>query len=457
MGLTPLTFTGISSFSSDFQTILQRSLSIAEIPLQILQNKDSDILQQKTLLGSMNSVVADLGSSLTSLGEIATNQALAASSSDSSVVSVTNTGASAPTQYTINEITSLAKPATETSLQSYADSSSTPVSSTGTVELTVGSQSYQFTLSQNNLLGLRDAINAQGAGVTATILTTGSGNYLSVSANSPGTTTLALKDDPEGANTDLLTTTIDPVSGMQGSNAVFKLNGISISRSSNTVNDVIPGVTFNLLDTTSSPVRVTLASDRTQLASALQDFATKYNAVVDAVNQQVGQSAGLLSGDYIVRQIQQDLRQVGSYTTTSGTVRSLADLGIEFDDTGKMSLNQDTFNNLSDTQISDAFSFLGSATTGLASLASNFTQLSDPIDGLIKLQQDGYDQTDQQLQKQISDLTDRINATQQSTSAKLQAADALLAELESQQSMVDASVQGLNYVAFGKNTGTTGQ
>jgi hypothetical protein len=64
------------------------------------------------------------------------------------------------------------------------------------MQLVVGSATSTFTLANNNLVSLRDKINSLGAGVTASILTTSDGNYLTISANATGATTLQLIDDP---------------------------------------------------------------------------------------------------------------------------------------------------------------------------------------------------------------------------------------------------------------------
>src|SRR5262249_14951837 len=157
------------------------------------------------------------------------------------------------------------------------------------------------------------------------------------------------------SGTNLLTET------NQGTNAVFKLNGIDISQAGNVVNSVIPGVTLTILKASSSPVTVSVASDRSQLSSALQDFVARYNALKQQINAQVGPAAGLLVGDTVVNQLQSELRQVTSYRGATGTVRSLADLGVVFSNTGVASFNSNTFNSLSDVQVNDGFSFLGSA------------------------------------------------------------------------------------------------
>jgi len=181
-----------SASTRDLQSILNRAVQIAQIPMTRLQNRDSTVLQQKSSLVSLQSDLAALASSMQSLGKLAANQALSATSSNPDVVTVASTGATSAATYTINSFTSPAAAASETSLSSYADSSSTPVSSNGSMDLVVGSKTYNFTLATNNLVTLRDTINSLNAGVTASILTTSGGNYLSISANSTGAATLHL-------------------------------------------------------------------------------------------------------------------------------------------------------------------------------------------------------------------------------------------------------------------------
>lgn len=446
--LTPLTINGVSKYSSDMQAILNRAVQIAQIPITFLQNHDSTVLQQESLLSGIGSAVSTFGDSLTALGTIAQSQALSATSSNTSAVTATATGATSPGTYTIDSVTSVAAAASERTNASFADSTSTPVSSTGTLNLVVGSNNYKFTLTNNSLVGLRDQINSLGAGVNASILTTSKGNYLSISANATGATTLKLFDDPDGANTNLLTNT------NQGSNAVFSLNGIPISQPGNVVNDVVPGVTFTIAGQSSSPTTVTLASDATQLSGALQTFVDSYNALTTQVQGQVGPAGGLLSGDTIIGQLQDLQRQITSYTGTTGSIKSLADLGIEFSSTGVASFNQTTFSQLSSTQISDAFSFIGSATTGLAGFAQQVNGFTDPVSGLIADEQTGLSNTDKDLQSQIATLQDRANLMQSNLQLQLATADAGLADLESQQNTLTASLQGLSLVLYGQNPQT---
>ena len=549
-GTGALYFTGISQYSSDFQSILTRAQQIAQLPITALQNEVSSNQGKSQALDTLDPVVASLGSAVASLGSLAANGGLSASSSDSSLVTATSTGNPAAGTYTISDIKSLASAASEMSLTGYADATSAKVSSSGYVNLVIGSQTYQLNISQNNnLSGLVNAINNSGAGVNASILTTGTGatpDYLVLTAASTGATTLQLNDlqspndlvtntgtgtetslntyadssstrvsasgylnlvvgsttynlnissnnnlnglvqaiNSSGANAtasivnnalsistkDSSATTIQ-VNDMtpknlisntnQGSNADFFLNGIEVTRSSNTVNNIISGVSFTLTGQTTSSApsaTISVSSDASQLSTALQTLVSSYNALQTQMAQQEGQSGGVLVGDPIIWQISNDMQQLATYWNPSSTssIHSLSDLGIEFSNTGQMSFNQNTFNSLSTSQISEAYAFLGSSSSGLGALANNFTAITNPIEGLITLQQNDYTAEDQQLNDRITTMTQQATLAQNALTAKVQAADALVAQLQTEQSDVNAQVQSLNYVLYGYQTQQSG-
>jgi len=540
-------FTGLSTFSSDFQSIIQRAASIEQLPITALQNQQTNNLAQKQALIALNPDVAAVGSAVAALGTLASTQGVSASSSDSSTVSVTNVGATSPGTYTVSNISSLATNASETSVTGYANAATTPVSQTGQVNLVVGSNTYGLNLTgNNNLNGLMNAINNSGAGATATILTIGSQSYLSVAANNSGATTLQLNDAPldlvtnTGTGTETSTqtyadSTTVPVSGAgnvhmvvgsttydlnltgsnnltglmnainsagapgvsatitgsagayalsltgppgtlalndipsdgdlisntvkgQGSNAQFYLNNVSVTEASNTINDIIPGVSFTLLNTTASTTSVTLslATDPNQLSTALQTFVSSYNALFSQVAQQVGPSAGPLGGDLLISQISEDTSQLSSYWNNSGSIHSLADLGITFADlTGQLTFDPNVVAGMSSSQLSDAFKFLGSANSGFVALANNFTQLSDPLNGQIISQENGYDTENTSLTDQINTLSARVAAEQAALTTQVQQADALVAQLQSEQNTISGSLTSLSFVLYGSQNGNS--
>ena len=452
-GITPLKFTGVSSFSSDFQQILNRAVSISSLPIQVMQNEQSNLIAKKQSLTALGANVESLADSVEALASLGTSHAITAYSSNANKVSVQLSGATSAASYTITDITSIAKKASETSVSGFATADATAVDGDNSLQLVLGGNTHPIDLTSfgNNLNGLRDAINALGVGVSATVLNTGSGGtpyYLSLSATSPGATTLALRTTPDAAGTNILTDT------NQGANASFKLNGLPVTKSDNVVSDAIPGLTFTLQDTTSNgeSVILNLASNRGTLATGLQNFVAAYNAAAGKVQLQIGARAGLLSGDYIVGQIHRTLHEMAGYSG-SGEVRSLVDLGVELDKNGVMSFNSTKFYSLPTSTIEAAFSFLGSSSSGFGAYSQKLAQISDPITGLIRTQQDAYDTADQRLTKQIAVLSDRVQQMQRTLSTKLEQADALLSQLQSQQTMLTANLQSLNYSLYGKQLG----
>ena len=453
--ITPLNFTGISKFSTDFQSILSRAVSIANLPVRQLQSRQSTLLTQKQLLSDLNGSVTSLADTLTALSGLGDNKALGVTTSNASRVSVSINGATQAATHTITEITSVAKAASETSASGYATADSTGVTSTGSLELAVGSKTYNIPLDSghNNLNGLRDAINQLGAGVTASVLNTGNGDtpyYLSVSSNITGQNALQVRTTAGDATTNILTAT------NQGANAVFKLDGIPVSRADNVIGNVIDGVTFSILSTTgpSESVVLTTASDRTQLVAALSNLVSDYNTVSGKVNAQIGKSAGALSGDTVVRQIKDAQRNFLNFQgQPDSNVKALTDLGIVVDATGKMSFDSAKFYSLSNATLSAAFDFLGSGSSGLGSMVQRFTAISDVVSGTIVTEQKQIDIADERITQQVDKLNERIDYMQKSLNAQLQAADALLASLDSQQSILTGSLQSLNLVLYGKQTG----
>jgi flagellar hook-associated protein 2 len=449
---TPLQFTGISQYSSDFQSILTRAVGIAQIPLQSLQQREATITTQESDLANVGSAVSAVQSALVALGNLGAGQALSASSSNSSVVTATNTGATQSSSYTITSVTSIASAASEMSLSSFADPATTQVSTTGKMSLTLGSTSYPITLGsgQNNLQGLLSAIQALNVGVSPSIITTKSGSYLSISASSPGATTLKLTDDPTGANKNILTST------NQGTDTVFQLGSVTVSEPSTTINDVIPGVTLSFTGTSNTSTVINVSTDRTQLSTALQQLATSYNALVAADNQQTSATPGSLSGNNIIYQIASALTSIVQYQGTSSSgMNNLANLGIEIGDDGQMSLNSSTFNALSDSQISSALQLLGNSTTGIGGLQQTFAQIADPVSGSIATQENQWKNTVTNLGSQITTMTAQITQMEQSLNQQLQAADASVAELASPQSSLTASIPSLDDAASGDHTRTT--
>lgn len=449
MGITPLAFTGLSKFSDDFQAIVNRTVAIANLPVQRLQSDQANLLSKKTAMGNLRSSVANLVSAVEHLGSIAGSRALSATTS-SSKVSVSVNGSPVSANYVISELTSLATEASATAKTGLSDKNVSQVAGgSHSLTLTVGASAQTITLdeSSDNLQGVADAINAGSYGVRASIIDTGasSGQYfLALTATESGPAAISLRPSGGGEDTEILQQT------SPGSYAEFKINGQPVNCTANSISSVVGGLAFTLNETTSEGETITIAAQpsRNTLSAAIRTFVKAYNGLRDAVDAHSGEQAGVLGGDRMVYEVQSRMRAVVGISGPEGG--SLATIGLTLDAGGKMSFDDSVVSWMSDASLEGAFALLDSGSGALGSIAGDFEQLSDPLTGLMAYELASYDITDKRLAAQIETISARVSATQTTLFAQLQAADAMLARLESQRSMIEASLESLNLVMFGK-------
>jgi flagellar capping protein FliD len=144
----------------------------------------------------------------------------------------------------------------------------------------------------------------------------------------------------------------------------------------------------------------------------------------------------------VVRQIHGALRAITGHAISTGTIRSIAALGLELSDKGELSLNQSTFNALTDAQFNDAVGFIGTTTTGFAGNAYTLLrQITDPSTGVIRTTQSFFDASDERLSKAVADAQERVRLLTASLQTQLTQADTLLARLESQQGLLFSLIE----------------
>jgi len=182
----------------------------------------------------------------------------------------------------------------------------------------------------------------------------------------------------------------------QSQPAIITLDGISITRNSNDIGDVIDGVTFHLIQPTpaNTSLNIDVETDTSQIETALQTFVTDYNAVRDYVtSQQATNSDGtassdtVLFGDVTMNDIMTQLQNAMN-TTVNGM--SLNDLGLSFNSTNDLQLNTSTLEAAMTNNLKGVESLLASqATTSSGDLTSIAAAPSAPASFTLDIQVDG--------------------------------------------------------------------
>jgi flagellar hook-associated protein 2 len=264
---------------------------------------------QLTTLASQDAAFSTIGNDLSTLsaavGVLTNFQGVLASkegsSSNPNVLALTGASTSAVAGSHTVAVTQLA----QTSAWS---TSSTPMTATetfnGSFTIAVGSGTAQtINATGDTLSTLAASINSAQIGVTASVLTDSAGSYLSLVSGTSGAAGALTVNGSSSTSSSTLTygtgtgTAVTLSQSLAGQDAVMIVDGNSVTSSSNTVTSAIPGVTFQLLDTTGTtaapgtPVQVQITNNTADVASAMDTFVSAYNAVISALNVQEGNNS----------------------------------------------------------------------------------------------------------------------------------------------------------------------
>ena len=310
--------------------------------------------------GMLRSAVTELRLPMRQLGSADAMKSFSATSSGGNVDVSVDASKAARGSYSV-EVVALAEAQALASTETFADRDATSVGQ-GTMTLQVGDKTTEITIDSSNdtLQGLANAINEANAGVSAGVIDTGSGYRLTLSADETGSANAVKISANETVGEEGLARfafdPADPTANpameqtIAAADAQMKVNGVLVTRSTNTIENVVDGLTFNLTDVGKSTVKV--EQDTAAVAERVQAFVDKFNELQNTIRElssfdsETGQGS-ILTGDSTVRNIQNQLKGVLTAVIPgleSSSVRSLADVGIGTDfRTGELQFDSQKF------------------------------------------------------------------------------------------------------------------
>lgn len=301
--------------------------------------------------------LADLKTSFSTLNDVSDFKSLTTSNSQSSAFGVTTSAAATAGTYSIKVNAVAQGQRSIVSFASLTDPVDPASPASFDLKLSVGGSTPSVSVTDNTPTGLLDAINNsadfQALGVSAQLIDTGasgaSDRYKIVITGQTGAqNSFTLQRDNGSGPIDV----IDPAHAGTGeqsaANAELVVNGVTVSRPNNSVDDVITGVTLNLYSLTTGTASVGLSRDTSMVKAKIQDLVSTFNSFVDSMNvladpkSTVPTYGGALSGDSLLRSIRGQIQDVlTSDSSSKGTnITALRDLGIMFDRNGKLELTQ---------------------------------------------------------------------------------------------------------------------
>ena len=335
---SPTSGQGIDVASTVTQMVTQ--LQATETPYK---NQLTALQSQDTVISNLGSLLSTLSSDISALtdpaGVLSGKQG---SSSDTNTLALLSADTTATAGSHTVTVQQLAQTSTEAS-----SAVGTNDTLSGSFTFHIGSGSSQ-TLSvdpaNDTMAGLAATINQASIGVSASVVTDSSGSRLSLISQTSGAAGQITIDS--SALTDTTTGTgVSLIAGQPGQDAQFTVDGIQTTSASNTITGAIPGVTMQLLGTsTQPPVQVEIDNDTSSVTTALSTMVKDYNAVVSALSAQEGKDASgnaePLYGSPIISQLQQMLSS--ALTTPSGTsLTSMTQIGLSLNSDGTLALDTD--------------------------------------------------------------------------------------------------------------------
>jgi flagellar hook-associated protein 2 len=378
-------FTGNSGF--DVQKVIDGLTKIEGRRSEQLTQKTIDVTTRMSTLATLMGQAKDLEDSLKALADGVPVGVIGRKplNVDTDVAETAPAG-----RYNV-QVTSLAQ-AAQGATQTFA-TADTRVAA-GQYNFVVDGQSFQFTLLPDATLDdLAGAITATGAPVQASLVNTGSGTTLSLVGTKTGISTGVAPTDalrlelvtPEPADAGLVPPPTVPAItiNQDPTNAVVKVNGVTITRSSNTISDVIPGVTLKATNV-GSVEAFEIGRDTSQVGDKVQGFVDAYNTLRRAVNNQLDVAGGtdtaqLLTNDPVVRRLGRQLNDL--LRIEGGGLRSLGAIGVNITRQGTLEFNAGKLKAVALVNSSGVTDLL-TGTNGFATKARDaISAFSNPLSG----------------------------------------------------------------------------
>lgn len=467
----------------DLQGLVQQIISAEGTPASArLNSKEAGLQTELSAFGSLKAAADGVKSALEKLKSLAPGRTAALSGNAGALTA--SAGSNTPLGIYNIEVSNLAK---THSMASAGYATTDTVVGTGTLSIQFGTTTYdsgsdiysgfvpdgngtidiEITTENNTLSGVRDAINAADAGVTAVIVNDASGNRLLLTSDKTGAENsievTVTDDDGTNLNTSGLSALAFNASAtnlqqtVAGENAAFNINGLDLTSGSNSVAGAIDGLTLELASLTEGdPAIVKVNNNESAVNSAIQEFIGAYNEFFDLADQldqfdaETG-VAGVLFGDITLRGLKSSLRSAISGTIESQNTQldSLLQLGIDPGELGRLDLDSEAFSAAVDADFEATVSFIQAAGDSLETVLDRYVG----SDGLIENRTEGVQSRLEDIGEDRSVLVARLERMETRLVKQFASLDTLLADLQNTSNFL---TQQLSNVAAINNSNRSG-
>ena len=437
---SPITLSGFNQV--DFGSIIDAILAQERVPMRGIETAKSKEKSRLDAYGQLASKLSALDNAKAALSTSGAFSSFRASSGNESVLTASaGTGAAAGSHTITVDALASAQVMASTSLTATTD---TVVADGGS--LVIGSSTFAVT-EDTTLAALRDQINGDpNAAARASLVDTGSGVRLVLTARESGTAgaftvqnNMTLSGGASGVtfgdkNKNGVSGDSKQDNAVEASDASLTIDNVDVTRGSNTVAGALPGVTLTLAAV--GTTTVTVEADSAAAKSQIEAFVSAYNELSGFIQKQYSSSgqAGPLAGDFLARSASSEIRAaLRSVVDTGGAYRNLAEIGIVFERTGELSINETKLNEVLSANREDVSAlFLPTAGEGLVARLDATIDRYLGSSGLLRSVEDRIDSVIRSLDGRLASMEERLVLREDELRNQFTAADKAISSLNAQ-------------------------
>lgn len=333
-------------------------------------------------------------------------------------------------------------------------SDSTALGLTGTLSVNGNDIALTGTETLNDIQASVDAL----AGISAQVVfDSEAGTYsLEVSNDvAEGSVDLNFSDADSGSG---LSNLIDTGATVAANKALININNIDVERDSNTIDDLIDGVTIKLADDDpDTTLTVSVNENYNTATTKIQSFVDAYNSAITTLQnlQAYGgedSASGDLLGDSTTNILRTGMRRLlfSSISGLSG-VSTLNSLGIEVGETGQLTFDSSTFSSVMNSNPDDVTEFFTRDTTSSKGFAVSFNNYLNgylsSTGGILKTKIDGYTNSSSKIDNTIESIQTRLNKREETLRKQFANLEQLLSTYSNTSSYLNSQLEGLSNLA----------
>jgi flagellar hook-associated protein 2 len=466
--MAALTFSGIAS-GLDTQALIDATTNATrQTRVKPNQTRVTELTATNTSFEELTTKLETLQSTLRSFSTLeGGGVSKTGTSSKESVVSASASASATNASYSVT-VNTLASNHTYSFNQTYSDPNS-PVQSTltgaepaadRTVTFTVGTGTEQETVSvvvtdgSYSIQNYVDAFNTASTKARASLVNTGTTSSpaykIVITSLYEGTEKGTIARTALGASL----TNLSGASESAATNSSVTITGIgTVTRSSNSISDVIPGVTLSLSSTGSATVKI--SEDVSATVTRVQDFVENYNDIVTFLaeankitTEQDGQNTKNTFAPLATSRLDDNilfaLRSAISSTVASGgsAVRIFADLGITTQRDGTLKFDAAQLQEAISSEVSSVGAVLqnfADSTALTSGTIDQYIRFNGLLDTVVQANQTTIDD----LNRRIAEAEAQIQQQADQLKARYARMESQMGKLQSQQSSLTAALSGL--------------